>query len=180
LSRLSAVLSGFALLAGMLISGAVMTAPAALAYQGCNTTSSANASPSSADAGQPIDFTVTIRDCNGNGLVGANVTFGQQSGPAGCTATFTPSTAKTDANGVAQTTVSLPAGCPCQYVLSASGGGVTVTTTVRENGCLPFTAGQPSAAVVPGGIPPMAALLAAAGAVLLGLSAAYLVRTRQA
>jgi hypothetical protein len=164
------------LLAGLLSTAAV-TAPAALAYQGCNTSASASASPTAANAGQPVDFTATFRDCNGQ-AVNTVVTFSQQSGPAGCTATFTPTSVKTDANGAAQTTVTLPAGCPCEYVLAATGNGVTVTTTVRENGCLPFT-GAARPLRVPGGQVPLGAL----GLVLAGLlavvgSGVFLVRSQ--
>ena len=145
--RLGGAVTFFALLASMFAVGSVASAPAVLAYQGCNGTSSASASASSTDPNQPVDFTVTLKDCNGNGISGATVTFSQQAGPAGCTASFTPPQAVTDANGQATTVVTLPSGCPCQYTLAATGAGITVTTTVRENGCLPFTAAARSAAV---------------------------------
>jgi hypothetical protein len=158
-----------------------------------------------ANADQPIEITVTLRECNGNVIVGAQVQFGQQSGPsgpsaggpqaapaqalngqsiqlmsavqltsaAGCQASFSPPTAVTDANGVARSTVTLPPGCPCQYVLTATGAGLTLTTTVREQGCLPFTTG--ARAVVPAGPTiPTGPALVVAGLALLAASGTYL------
>ena len=169
-SRLGALPALFAMLFGALMVGSVATAPAALAYQGCNSTSSASASADSANGGGSVDFTVTLKDCNGGAIAGAQVTFSQQAGPAGCTVTFTPSTAVTDANGQATTTATLPAGCPCQYTLAGSGAGVTVTTTVRENGCLPFTGAARAAART---VPPVLSLGALVVGLLLVAASAY-------
>ncbi|MGI8608086.1 MAG: Ig-like domain-containing protein [Candidatus Dormibacteria bacterium] len=178
--RLSASSATIGLLFGAFFAGSVAAATPTLAYQGCNTQSSASATPSSADPNQPVDFTITLRDCNGNGIGGAQVTFSQAAGPAGCTATFTPTHATTDANGQATTVVTLPAGCPCQYTLSATGAGITLTTTVRENGCLPFTsAGSPRTGISstpPAQVLPWAVL--AAGLALLVAAAFSLARRR--
>lgn len=176
--RLVAFGASFWLLLG-LVTVASVAAPSAFAYQGCNSQSSASANPSQAAAGEPIDFTATIRDCNGNGVGGAQVSFAQGSGPAGCTASFNPTSVKSDASGVAQTTVTLPAGCPCQYTLTATGAGTTVTVTVRESGCLPFTAAAArSATASPYPSLPVMLLLALGGSMLV-LSGGYLMVTRK-
>ncbi len=135
----------------------------ALAYQGCAGTSSVTGSPTVVDGGGSITVTATLRDCNGNGLAGVEVVFAA-SGP--CAASFNPPTAITDANGVATTVATLPTGCPCQYTISATGAGITVTTTVRENGCLPFTAAAPTAAHLPPPVMPVALLVL--GAIVVG------------
>lgn len=147
----SAALAAPALLAG--------NAPA-LAYEGCEGETSASASVTAADAGVSFAVTVDVRDCTGSGVEGAQVVFATESAPrATCQASFNPGQAGTDANGLASTQATLPAGCPCQYVLGAkvptSSGGFTVSAAVRENGCLPFTstAAAQTATPPPGGRP---------------------------
>ncbi len=156
-ARSVAVLAVFALTLSPLVS------QVGLAYQGCQSGSSASASPTAGDPNQPVDFTATFRTCDGSGINGAAVTFSQQSGPPGCAATFSPVRATTDANGQARTTVMLPPGCPCEYTLAATSSGITVTTTVRENGCLPFTAAaRPGASVAAPhgpGLPPLSVVI---------------------
>jgi hypothetical protein len=175
--RLLAVVCAVSVLAptlGLALAGESTTA---FAYQACNSTSSATVSATSADPNQPIDFTATFKDCNGGAQSGVPVTFHQESGPAGCTASFNPPTAVTDTDGVARTVVTLPAGCPCQYTIAATGAGITLTAVVREIGCLPFTAGG-SAASVAVHPAPVPALALAVLALALGLLATsiYLVR----
>jgi hypothetical protein len=137
--------------------GALSAAPA-LAYvaQGTSTCSI-----------QGTTLICTFKDANGVAVVGATVTFSQQSGPANCTATFNPTTATTDANGAASTTFSLP--CPGSYVLAASTQGVAVTATATSPGFPRTTADPP----VSPGVPPWAieALIAGVALTLVGAGA---------
>jgi hypothetical protein len=100
-----------------------------------------------------------------------------EAAPAGCQATFNPASALTDAQGRARTTVTLPAGCPCQFTLAATAGGQTVTTTVREDGCLPFTGADTATSRIPLGL---GNLLTLAGltAALMTVTVMVLVRRR--
>ena len=109
------------------------------------TAATATANPVLVNPGGSVTFTVTLRDCNGNGLAGINVVFGAGNDP--CGPTFTPPSTTTDANGVATTTVFFPGSCTCLHTLSATGGGVTVTADVRVTKCLPFTAAKATASV---------------------------------
>ncbi len=78
--------------------------------------------------------------------VAQTVNFTQQSGPAGCTATISPTSATTNSSGVATTTVTLPAKCPGSFVLAASEvNGVTVTVTLVESGGFPNSTTDPPA-----------------------------------
>lgn len=157
---------------GALIALALVSpASKALAYQGCQGDAVASASPVNANGGDSITIIVVIHHCDGSAAQGVLVIFGQQSGPANCVVTFDPPSAVTDANGVAHTTVKLPSGCPCQYVISASGSvdgqPFTVTTPIRENGCLPFT----GAAATQPLTPPIGLALVIAGMVVIAGSA---------
>lgn len=149
----------------------------ALAYQGPGCpTATITADPTVGNGGDSVGVTVTITDCNGDPASGVLVVFTQAAGPANCQLVFNPPQAVTDASGKAHTTVTLPKNCPCQYTIQASAPSVNivVTTTVRENGCLPFTAAAVAATSDPAPIGPLAAAalglaLAAAGAVTLFL-----------
>lgn len=156
----------FGLSAVMALPAAMLGNTPAMAYQGCQSESTISASSPVVNGGVSITVTVDVRDCNGNGVEGVQVVFGTQSGP--CQVGFSPAQATTDANGVATTQATLPTGCPCQYVLSAkvASGNLTLTTTVRENGCLPFTSAAAAHNVTPSGLAPWAPY-----SVLLGLAA---------
>ncbi|MEA2645562.1 MAG: hypothetical protein QOE92_645 [Chloroflexota bacterium] len=155
-------------LAVLLSALTLVTAPVALAYEGCNSEATGTVDPTVVDGGGTAVFDVTIRDCNGNGIEGDTVVFSQGTGPANCQATFNPPSARTDANGHVSTVVTFPPGCPCQYELRATDTtrNVTVTTTVRENGCLPFTGAAPPVAESPIALP-----LASVGTLLVALGA---------
>jgi hypothetical protein len=149
--RIAAVVG---LSAAMAVPAALAAGAPALAYNGCQGGGSSTITVSSpvVNGGASITVTVTILNCDGSAAQGAGVVFGTQTGPrSGCQAGFNPSQATTNSNGVATTQAVLPAGCPCQYVLSASVPSLnqTLTTTVRENGCLPFT----STAAIQGATP---------------------------
>ena len=94
------------------------------------------------------------------------IQFSQQSGPAGCHLVFTPPSAPANANGSATTTVTLPPRVSLPVRVAATQNGVTATTTIRENGCLPFTAGDGRAPAPTSG--PSVALILLAGALLIG------------
>ena len=142
----------------------------ALAYEGCATAATATANPVLVNPGGSVTFTVTLRDCNGNGLAGINVVFGAGNDP--CGPTFTPPSTTTDANGVATTTVFFPGSCTCLHTLSATGGGVTVTADVRVTKCLPFTAAKATASVA--AAPPLLpGLIALAGGLFWWLGAGW-------
>ena len=65
-----------------------------------------------------------------------------------CQATFNPVTTTTDSSGRAASTVTLPSGCPGQYVLAATlTGGGSVTFTVVEVGGFPNTTADPALGV---------------------------------
>lgn len=98
--------------------------------------SSARVSAASAGPGGKVTFSGAFKDQNGQGMVGAPVTFWQQSGPSNCQVTFNPTT---DANGSFTTAVTLPANCPGAYMLAASTQGATVTASVSETGGFPAT-----------------------------------------
>jgi hypothetical protein len=135
------LLTLFGLSAALALPAAMMGAPPALAYEGCQDESGMTSSSTVVNGGDSFTVTATIRDCNGSGVEGEHVVFGTDSGPRGCHASFDPREVITDANGVATTQVTLPSKCPCQYTLSADDNRshIHLTTTVRENGCLPFT-----------------------------------------
>ncbi len=162
----------------------VGSAPA-LAYDGCEGETSASASVTVANAGVAFAVNVEVRDCTGAGVQGAQVVFGTQTGPNGCQAVFNPGQAPTDSNGAATSQAVLPAGCPCQYVLGAkvptSAGGFTVTTTVREHGCLPFTsaAAAQTAPTPLGGVPgPLAGAVLGTVALMALVAAGVATRRR--
>ena len=114
-------------------------------------------------------LTCTFKDANGGAVAGATVTFSQVSGPANCTATFNPTTATTDANGVASTTFTLP--CAGSYVLAGSTQGVTVTATASTAGlAFPRTTADAPASR---GLPPWAwgALIAGVALTVVGAGA---------
>ncbi len=157
------------LFALVLLSAVTMAVPAH-AYQGtaCATVT-VTANPPVVNGGGTSTITATVTDCNGEPMSGVLVVFAEQSGP--CAVTFNPPSAVTDANGVAHTTVTFPANCPCQYVISASvpSQNASGTVTVRENTCLPFTAAAPASLAQPASQPfLLAAILVALGAVLVG------------
>jgi len=109
-------------------------------------------------------LTCTFKDASGGAVAGATVTFTQVSGPSGCTATFNPTTAVTDANGSASTTFTLP--CPGSYVLGASTQGVTVSATATSGKTFPGTSADPP---VSGGLPwTLGALIAGLALILAG------------
>jgi hypothetical protein len=110
-------------------------------------------------------LTCTFKDANGVAVAGATVTFSQVSGPAGCTATFNPTTATTDANGVASTTFTLP--CAGSYVLAGSTQGVTVSATAASGKTFPATSAE---VPVSRGLPPwtLGALIAGVALILVG------------
>ena len=154
----------------------IVTAPTVLAYEGCNSEATGSANPTVVDGGGSSIFDVTIRDCNGNGIGGDTVVFSQAAGPANCRVTFDPPSGKTDANGHVSTKVTFPPGCPCQYDLRATDTtrNVSVTVTVRENGCLPFTAASPPLTE------PLPALpLVGVGALLCALGAGFWALSRR-
>ncbi len=162
----------------------VGSAPA-LAYEGCEGETNASASVSAANAGVAFAVNVDVRDCTGGGVEGAQVVFGTQTGPNGCQAAFNPGQAPTDSSGLATSHAVLPAGCPCQYVLGAkvptSGGGFMVTTTVRENGCLPFTSAAAAQTATParGGVPgPLAGAVLGTVALMALVAAGVATRRR--
>jgi hypothetical protein len=158
----------FGVSAALVIPAALASTAPALAYNGCQGggASTITVSTPVVNGGGAITVTVTILNCDGSAAQGVQVVFGTQSGP--CQASFSPASATTNANGVATTQAVLPTGCPCQYVLSASVASlnVTLTTTVRENGCLPFTSTAAVHNVAPAGTPPWTPY-----AVLIGLAA---------
>lgn len=157
------------LLALLAVLGVMAVAPNASAYT-VGSCSSATAAPTAAAGGQPIVFTAVFKqpDCTPF-PGGVPVTFSQASGPTAavrhaqgdvqlmgyvqpmpnaatsCQATFNPVTTTTDANGVASTIVTLPPGCPGQYVLLATAAGDgSVSVTVTEVGTgFPNTASSP-------------------------------------
>ena len=165
---------------------AALAAPLpALAYEGCESESSITASVAEAVAGVSFRLDAEVRDCTGFGVEGASVVFGTQSAPtATCQASFNPGQAATDSAGLATSQATLPPGCPCVFVLGAhvptSSGGFTLSTPVREAGCLPFTAA--AAAQVPAAAStgvPRAAFSAAVGLVVLLIAGAGAVAIRR-
>jgi hypothetical protein len=148
-------------------------ATAALAYegqQGPNFQCESN----SAAPGASKNCTSTFKDANGNAIAGANVTFAQQSGPAGCTVTFSPTSATTNASGQATTSITLPKGCPGQYVLTATANGQVLSVTVTETGGFPVTTGEPTATS-----PPIALVLMALGIAFIVAASSVLVLRRR-
>jgi hypothetical protein len=122
-------------------SAMLVLATEALAYGPVQGNSTFSCTPSSAAPGSTVTCVATFRDQFNMPVTPAIlVRFSQVSGPAGCTVTFSSATATTDANGQVSVNVTLPANCPGQFVLAASGGGVTVTTTVTATGGFPQTA----------------------------------------
>jgi Bacterial Ig-like domain (group 1) len=109
----------------------------ASAYNGCAGQTTITVSQSTANGGQTVTLTATVKDCNGNPVSGVLVTFSQLSGP--CNSTILPPTAITNAQGVATVTVTLPANCPGVFVFGASAQNVTAQATVRELGGFPAT-----------------------------------------
>jgi hypothetical protein len=125
--------------------------------------------PTGVSGGTPFTFLATFLDPSGAPYVGVTVTFSLSSGPSAalpqrpaaplaarqvelmrvllavpCVPTFDPPTAITNAQGQASTQVTLPTGCPGQFVLAATiPGGTPITFTVVETGGFPNTsAGQ--------------------------------------
>lgn len=163
---------GLAALLGMPMA---MAPVPALAYVGCQSTSTATVTPGVTDPGGSVTLTTTFKDCNGNGLAGITVTFAAVSDP--CSPVFTPTQVITDANGNTTTTVFFPANCTCVHTISATGAGITLTATVRISKCLPFTSSAATVAESPA--PPIAVLLAAAGTLLIVSGAAVALRHRR-
>jgi hypothetical protein len=152
----------------------------AAAYEGTAGTITFTCTTSTVDGGQSIVCTATVYDPNGNVLPGNTVNFSQAVGPANCRVTFNPTSAVTNSAGQAQTTVTFPSSCPCQFTLTASSGGATGSTVIRENGCLPFTGAAQSAFTPdsPSGPFSLAWLAIAAGALAAGTGVMLLVRRR--
>src|SRR5258708_11309754 len=96
-----------------------MPASAYVATQAC---SSASASQTTVLAGQPVTLTATFK--GGTGCAQPDVAqtgnFTQQSGPAGCTATISPTSATTNSSDVATTPGTLPVQRRGSFVLAAS------------------------------------------------------------
>jgi hypothetical protein len=131
--------------------------------------------PSTVPGGQPFTFTV-------NGFTpGTTITFLQASGPAGCAASFNPTSTVADPTGAAATTVTLPAGCcPGTFVLvGVAPDGSNAQITVSETGCTGFpntSANAPAHNAIP------VWAMALAGFVLVALvlgSTTFLMRSRQ-
>jgi hypothetical protein len=132
----------------------------------------------------------STQDCKSNPDSNDDTTFSEDSGPSAlaghgaplaaigsgglvaatrCQATFSPATARTDALGNVNTTVTLPAGCPGSYVLAATtASGLRVTVTVRETGGFPLTSTD-GASSTRAGFPsvPALGLMAGCSALLL-------------
>jgi len=125
--------------------------------------------PTSVAAGVPFTFLATFIQPDGTPVpAGQPVTFSQLSGPgtasvppsllriggrwqrvalaaSTCQATFNPVTTVTDSSGRAASTVTLPPGCPGQFVLAATlVGDGRVTLTVVETGGFPNTTADPA------------------------------------
>jgi hypothetical protein len=164
-----------AIAAFLVAAAASLIAVPALAYT-VGPGSSGTVSSGTAAGGSSVTATFTFVQPNGTPFpAGVQVTFSQQSGPSGCTVTFSSATATTDASGKVSVTVTLPANCPGQFVLAATAaGGGTVTATVVESGGFPNAAGAPVRAPAP--FQPYFAI--AAGLVLIGLGAFGFTRRR--
>ena len=170
-------IAAIGLAGAMAVPISVLGTSPAMAYGACPGTSSTTSSSSTVvNGGSQFSMTTAVTDCNGGGVGGVTVTFGTQAGP--CPATFSQTQTTTDANGVATTIVTLPPNCPCQYVLKALAAGVSSTTTVRENGCLPFTSAGTLAPVTTGSTPWRDYLLVMAAVALLGAGAGLALRRR--
>jgi hypothetical protein len=131
--------------------------------------------PSTVPGGQPFTFSV------GGFAPGTTITFLQGSGPAGCAASFTPTTTVADPTGAAATTVTLPTGCcPGTFVLvGVAPDGSNAQITVSEAGCTGFP-NTSANAPAHNGVPVWA--MALAGFVLVALvlgSTTLLMRSRQ-
>ncbi|MHB8509156.1 MAG: hypothetical protein ACYDGR_11000 [Candidatus Dormibacteria bacterium] len=157
------------------VSALLVGSMSGLAYQASQNNSTGSVSSTSGGPGSQVTFTATFDDQNGNGVLGASVTFSQQSGPSGCTVTFSPSSGVTDSTGKVSTNATLPANCPGSYVLAASTAGATVTATVRETGGFPNTTTEAPAS---NGFQPGFALLAFGGMLVIVGGAATVVRRR--
>jgi hypothetical protein len=123
--------------------------------------------PASAGPNQPFAATAFFIQPDGTPFpAGIQITFFQSSGPSGtaalpqrsvtalangrlekfslaastCAANFSPVSLPTDSAGSATTTVTLPGGCPGQFVICArEPGGTQTCTTVLETGGFPNT-----------------------------------------
>ena len=126
---------------------------------------SSGTGPTGVAPGTPFTFTAQFLQPNGTPVpAGVGVTFSEQSGPTAaaaaparlmmiggrsqrislaastCVPTFNPVSTVTDSTGSASTSVTLPTGCPGQFVLAATlAGGGTVTFSVAETGGFPNT-----------------------------------------
>ncbi len=147
------------------------TAPAA-AYQGCQSGSSATLSQTSGPGGTSATFTVTIKDCNGNGVGGVLVNFYQVYGPGNCHVTFSSMTGITNAQGQASVIVTFPANCAGQYAIGASAPGVQLQAIFVETGGFPNTTLVSTPGPAPGWM-----LLVLAGSLAILVSGAALVRS---
>lgn len=136
----------------------------ALAYQGCQGNSTITESSTTAPGGGSITITVTIKDCSGNPVPGQTVDFTQIVGPANCHLTFNPTSAITDANGQASTTVTFPNNCPGNYTVNAGAAGVSFTVQLVESGGLPAAG---ASAPAPPANPGLPLWLAVAGLLIL-------------
>jgi hypothetical protein len=138
--------------------------------------SSLGASASDVGPGATIQLAATFRSDTGVPIAGADVGFrqdgapiavgGAQTGPilgamaADCRVTFRPQTGKTDSDGIARSSVVLPANCPGRYTLSASLNNLVESVTVSEH--------------APPALGPDLRLVALAGGVIVGANLAAL------
>lgn len=144
----------------------------AMAYQGCQSASSATFTQTSGPGGTSVTFTATIKDCNGNAVAGAVVNFSQLSGPGNCHVTFSSTSAVTNAQGEASVIVTFPENCPGQFVIGAATQGVQVQATFVETGGFPNTTLASSPGPSRGWV-----LLLLAGALVILVSGGALIRS---
>ena len=157
--------------------GALMTMAAAPAFaaSACASQTTLTSSSATSAGGGTVTLTDTVKDCNGVAQAGVQVTFSQSSGP--CASKFSSATGTTNASGQASVTVTLPAGCPGNYVFTAGANGVNATTTVVETGGFPATAADPAEA--DNGLPIEPLLLLGVGLLMvISAGTAVLIRRR--
>jgi hypothetical protein len=164
--------------ASLMALSALFTAVPALAYQAAQGNSTASVSSTTVGPGGTITFTANFKDANGNAVAGATVVFSQQSGPAGCTVTFTPTSAVTNSLGTVSTSVKFPVNCPGSYTLAASTQGVVVTAAVTETGGFPNTVGAGPEAPEKGELP-TGLLIGIVGVALVGAGGFFFLRQRR-
>lgn len=147
---------------GLALVAVAMAVVSALAYSGTPGTS-ASTSSTTVVAGSSVTFSAHFP---GGG--GQAVTFSASGGGSGCTVTFSPSSATTDASGNVTTTVTFGASCSGTVNLAAIAGPQNVSTAVTVSA---FPAASSLALGVPVPFAWMAVLLvgiALVGAALLG------------